>query len=254
MKRCLVTLLLIVFMIMSFVVAGCATAEKPVPEPQDLTDELKEGEIEETTEPEEVTFITSDGITIHGHLFGKGETGIILAHMYPSDQSSWYNIAVILAAKGYRALTFDFRGYGNSEGEKDIAVIDRDVEAAWDFIEKQGIDKVFLIGASMGGTATLKVTGQRPAAGVVALSAPLSFRGLSAADEVAQITAPKLFLASEGDSADVASAQEFFALAREPKGIKIFPGSAHGTDMLEGEQGLEVLKSILEFVDRENGS
>ncbi len=133
-------------------------------------------------------------------------------------------------------------------------MIDRDVEAAWDFMEKQGVGKIFLMGASMGGTACLKVAAQRPAAGVVALSAPLKFRGLSAADEVARITAPKLFLASEGDSSAVASAQQYFALAQEPKEIKIFPGSAHGTDMLKGEQGPEVQKTILEFVARESSS
>jgi pimeloyl-ACP methyl ester carboxylesterase len=67
---------------------------------------------------------------------------------------------------------------------------------------------------------------------------------------VARITAPKLFLASEGDSSAVASAQQYFALAQEPKEIKIFPGSAHGTDILKGAQGLEVQKTILEFVAR----
>lgn len=259
---------------MGLLIAGCAPAEKLAAGPQEVTEEVREAEeIEEATEveaeteeaevtekaeeiaeepagPQGVTFVTSDGLTIHGRLFGKGETGIILAHAYPSDQSSWYDFAALLADKGYQVLTFDFRGYGNSEGEKEVAAIDRDLEAAWDFMEKQGAGKIFLLGASMGGTASLKVAAQRPVAGVVALSAPLKFRELSAADEVARITAPKLFLASEGDSSAVASAQQYFALAQEPKEIKIFPGSAHGTDMLKGAQGLEVQKTILEFVAR----
>ncbi len=277
MQRRFLTLLLIVVMVMSLIVAGCSTTNNSVDEPQDVSDDVEEEineevigeEVEEKAanqtlaeeevkeepgEPKEVVFMTSDGLTIHGLLFGKGKTGVILSHMYPSDQDSWYDVAVVLAAKGYHVLTFDFRGYGNSEGDKDIAVIYRDVEAAWDFLEGQGIEKVFLIGASMGGTASLKVVGQRPAAGVVTLSSPVSFRGLDAADEVEEITAPKLFLAGEGNDYDVAGAQEFFGLAKEPKEIMFFPGSAHGTDMLEGEEGLEVLKVILDFVDRKNVS
>ena len=39
-----------------------------------------------------------------------------LAHMYPADQSDWTDFAQVLAAQGYQALTFDFRGFTESEG------------------------------------------------------------------------------------------------------------------------------------------
>ncbi|UNC92216.1 alpha/beta hydrolase family protein [Candidatus Contubernalis alkaliaceticus] len=272
MKKNHLTIFLIII-ITSFLVLGCSNTDEAIMEPQNIIDETNEEIIEEvkeetkaeeekkeeentevSTEPEDVTFITDDGLTIHGMLFGKGETGVILAHMFPSDQSSWYDVAVILASKGYQVLTFDFRGYGNSEGEKEIALIHRDVDAAWNFMKGKGIDKVVLIGASMGGTASMKVAAQRPAAGVVAISAPTDFRGLSAKDEVFQIKAPKLILASEGDNAAVISAEEFFVLANEPKEIKIFSGKAHGTDMLQDQQGTEVLEEILGFVDQINES
>ena len=31
--------------------------------------------------------------------------------MFPSDQSAWYFFADRLGERGYRVLTFDFRGY-----------------------------------------------------------------------------------------------------------------------------------------------
>ncbi len=77
-----------------------------------------------------VTFTTDDGVVLGGHLFGTGSKGVILAHMYPADQTSWYATAEKLAAQGYLVLTFDFRGYGESEGDKQIDRIDRDVMAA----------------------------------------------------------------------------------------------------------------------------
>jgi len=63
---------------------------------------------------ERVSFTTSDGVLLRGHLYGSGETGVILAHMYPADQSDWTDFAEILAAHGYQGLTFDFRGFTES--------------------------------------------------------------------------------------------------------------------------------------------
>src|SRR3972149_1326741 len=60
-----------------------------------------------------VTFTTDDRGTLSGRLF-KGQNsdaaGVVLAHMYPADQTSWWDYARTLAAEGYVALTFDFRG------------------------------------------------------------------------------------------------------------------------------------------------
>ena len=85
-----------------------------------------------------VTFTTSDGVRLAGRLFGPdtATAGVVLAHMLPSDQSSWFDFADRLSREGYRVLTFDFRGYcpggdaGCSRGQKDVASIWKDVLAA----------------------------------------------------------------------------------------------------------------------------
>ena len=115
-----------------------------------------------------VTFTTDDGIKLAGRLFGPDDAtaGVVLAHMLPADQSSWYDFAQRLGAMGYRALTFDFRGYcpggdaGCSEGERAIAGIWQDVLAAKDFLVEEGVTRVALVGASMGGTASLVAAAQ----------------------------------------------------------------------------------------------
>src|ERR1700686_1203225 len=66
---------------------------------------------------EHVSFTTSDDVLLRGHLYGRGSTGVILAHMYPADQSDWTDFARVLAAHDYQALTFDFRGFTESEGQ-----------------------------------------------------------------------------------------------------------------------------------------
>ena len=116
-------------------------------------------------EPQPVDFKAIDGVPLRGYLFGQGSTGVILAHMYPADQKSWFPLAYKLAEKGYLAMTFDFRGYGESGGEKVIAEIDRDLEGAHQFLRPK-VKKVFLVGASMGGTAAIRVAARHPTAGV----------------------------------------------------------------------------------------
>ncbi len=195
-----------------------------------------------------VSFTTDDGVTIQGHLFGDGDVAVILSHMFPNDQTAWFPFAGELADEGFTALTFDFRGYGESGGDKDIGNITRDLQAALDLMRGRGLGEIYLVGASMGGTASLIVAAQDEVAGVVAISAPQSFQGLEALDVVADITEPKLFIASEGDASAASSLELLFDAAREPKRERLFTGSAHGTALLDSEHGREFRDLVLAFI------
>lgn len=197
---------------------------------------------------ESITFTTEDGVALSGRLFGSGaETGVVLAHMYPKDQSSWYEFARLLAREGYMALAFDFRGYGTSTGEKRIDRIDRDVAAAIMALTARGARRVFVVGASMGGTAALIAAVSESLAGIVAVSAPAEFQGLDARQAVSSSSCPKLFIAAEGDQA-ASSCQSLFQLANEPKEIVLLPGSAHGSDLFKGKEGARAQKLVLDFL------
>ena len=194
-----------------------------------------------------VNFTTADDMMLSGRVFGSGKTGVVLAHMYPADQTSWFPTAEELAASGYLVLTFDFRGYGDSTGSKDIELIDLDVEAAVSEIEARGAQTVGLVGASMGGTACLVVAARLPVAAVATLSAPVEFRGLSVADAISAVRAPKIFIAAE-DDVGAEGARKLFQAAVEPKEIDVVPGSDHGTNLLTGSSGIEVHEVLLSFL------
>jgi alpha/beta superfamily hydrolase len=197
---------------------------------------------------EAVSFVTEDGTTIRGHLFGAGDTAVILSHMRPNDQRAWFDFARELAAEGFTALTYDFRGYGETGGDKDLGLIDRDLTAAIAFMEEQGYSRIYLVGASMGGTASLVVAAREDVAGVVAVSAPARFEGLEAGAAVADIEEPKLFIASIDDGDAFTSLQSFNQAASEPKDDLTFEGSAHGTELLEGEHAAEFKARIIQFL------
>jgi uncharacterized protein len=195
-----------------------------------------------------VSFTTKDGVQISGRLFEAGKVGVVLGHMYPENQESWWPFAKLLASKGYTALAFDFRGYRESRGTKDISKIDLDMEAAYDFISPK-VERVVLIGASMGGTAALKVAARRKVAGVAALSAPDAFKGLDATADIPRITVPKMFVASKDDTW-AASSLGFMKSAKEPKQLKIFSGNYHGTYLFGTEHDAELKLLLLGFLSR----
>jgi dienelactone hydrolase len=201
-----------------------------------------------------VSFTTEDNLTIKGRLFGSGETAVVFAHAFPDDQRAWWGFAGEVAAQGYAALTFDFRGYGETGGNKDIALIDRDLAAAVRYLRERGYQRVILVGASMGGTAALKVAARDEfeglAAGVVAVSAPGSFRGLVAGDDVSHIKVPMLFVASEGDGSAVDSLESLYEKASGSKQQQIYPGNAHGTGLLQSEHAAEFKALLFDFFQK----
>jgi pimeloyl-ACP methyl ester carboxylesterase len=194
-----------------------------------------------------VEFPSTDGVRLEGRLFGDdaATTGVVLSHMLPADQSSWWDLAGTLEREGYLVLTYDFRGYcpggqaGCSDGEKDVSAIWQDVLGAIDFIRSHGVQQVALVGASMGGTASL-VAASKPEVSVdavITLSAPASIEGLAASAEVLQaVSAAKLFVAGAADFSAADSADQLYAQSPPPKRIQILPTGDHGTDILEGSQ------------------
>ncbi len=198
-----------------------------------------------------ILFQSGDGLVIHGRVFGNGAPGVVLAHMLNGDQDDWEPFAETLAARGYIALTFDFRGHGRSGGDKEVGIADADLSAALRFmrasLERQN---VFLIGASMGGTAALKVASREKLLGVVSLSAPASIRGLSAIPDVPGITSPKLFIVAAADGTAAGDAERFFDLAAEPKQLEAVGGNRHGTNLLKGGEADRVRNLILDFLEQ----
>jgi pimeloyl-ACP methyl ester carboxylesterase len=187
----------------------------------------------------DVHFTASDKTRLVGHTFGKGKTAVVLAHQARSSMCQWLRYAKRLVAKGYRAFVFDFRNHGLSQqvGYPRSGRLAGDVAAAVRYVRAHGASKVFLVGASMGGTAAI-VGGAniRPlVAGVVSLSGPASFGGADAAPAAPRLRVPVLYIAAT-DDAGGAFAQDARALyeatSSPDKELELLPGSAHGVSLV----------------------
>ena len=182
------------------------------------------------------SFMTSDHIQLAGLVYGQGKTMIICTHMSDTTYDTWIDTGMpeYLATLGYAVLLFNFRGYGASQGSQDPSFLDVDLRAAVNFAQRQGATRIVLMGASMGGTAALKVAAEIQVTAVISLSGPLAFGVSITDDELKAMKTPKLFLASADDPPFAGAATHMYEVARAPKQIHIYPGIAHGTHLLPG--------------------
>lgn len=232
-------ILLLVFLVLT----GCSAA------PADLSDSRQ------------VSFPAADGVRLEGRVFGDGSSAVVLSHMRPSDQTSWFRFAARLADAGYLVLTYDFRGYcpggegGCSQGSRDIAAMWQDVVGAIEFVRSRGATSVSLVGASMGGTASLVAASREgvDVRAVIALSAPASIEGLVVDGPLlSRVSVGKLFIAGVGDGVAASDAESLHAQAPPPKRVAIVPADDHGTDLLTGSQA-EVVRRLIETYLQQTG-
>ena len=104
--------------------------------------------------PRPASFATADGGTVFADVYGNaGHEGVVLAHGAAFSKESWRSLAEQLAAKGFRVLAIDFRGWGKSTGGAAKDALFEDVLAAVRYLRRGGAARVSVVGASMGGGA-----------------------------------------------------------------------------------------------------
>lgn len=183
----------------------------------------------------DLRFKAGDGTTLVGHPFGKGTTAVVLAHQMRGSLCQWVPYARRLAELAYRVLVFDFRSSGDSQYRSWPA--NRrwggDVAAAVKVARAQGAKKVFVVGASVGGSAAISAGANiRPRVdGVISVSGSADLAdALSAAK---RLRAPALYLAARGDSGFAPDVRRLLqATPGSKKEGVVLPGFQHGVDLV----------------------
>jgi pimeloyl-ACP methyl ester carboxylesterase len=134
-------------------------------------------------EPRASRVPAADGVSLALHEWSTHGVPLLLLHGFGNSARVWDELADALAPY-YRVLALDLRGHGDSdrdpEGRYDHLAMARDVEAV---CERLGLERLVLVGHSMGGRVALRFAGRNAAklAGLVIVdSAPeLDVRGTS---------------------------------------------------------------------------
>jgi len=259
----------IALVILGFLLVSCSPASpsiseptrtpesSPTASPPEVTMTVEPSPTEDSVLVETVTFTTQDDVTIAGTLYGSGSVAIILAHQGTpgADQTTWRPFARLLAERGFTALTFDFRGVGQSEGPLSYEKLGIDVKAATGFLQARGYTQIVCAGASMGGTACILNATDEEYLGLIILASTLragvTGDNLSITDEtLAQLVLPKLFIVAEYEYYIVVRDMEHMVeLSPEPKNFIVLSESLHGTSLFNTDSAELLTTSMLEFLD-----
>ena len=104
----------------------------------------------------------ADGIDLHVLQWSSEGVPLLLLHGFGNEAHTWDDFAPVVAPH-YRTLALDHRGHGDSawatDGAYDHDTMVRDVECVTDAL---GIDRLVLIGHSLGGRISTLFAGKHP--------------------------------------------------------------------------------------------
>jgi len=103
---------------------------------------------------QEKDFIKAEGLKIFYEISGKGDP-VLLLHGNYTDSRIWRYQVFSLVAAGYKVITCDLRGSGKSDKPANAFHHTSDVLLLLNVL---GLDKVTLIGSSMGGAVAIDFT------------------------------------------------------------------------------------------------
>jgi predicted alpha/beta-hydrolase family hydrolase len=219
--------------VVAFLVAACGpTAPVASPTTSPTEREVAVGCQREAQGGTPVHFDSVDGARLGGLMLGTGAVGIVLVHQIDATLCQWLPYGKRLAERGYRVLLVDLGGYGSSEPSSKP---DQDVKQAVGYLRQQGVGSIVLIGASLGGTASLSaaVIAEPPVTGVVSLSGPVHINGMDLSVRIRALASPVLYVAGSDDGTLGTEAQVLYDSTVEPrKQILLVETGAHGVSLV----------------------
>lgn len=133
---------------------------------------------------EDVSFKTPAGVKLHGILFEMpgAKYTFLLNHGWGGNLSTHMGLVKTVLLNGQSILTYDYEGYGISDGVPSVAGLVEDGAAAFDFLtNEKGIkpDRIVLYGASLGSGVAGTVAMIKPPAGVMLVCPYTSLKRLA---------------------------------------------------------------------------
>lgn len=192
-----------------------------------------------------VHFDSVDGARLGGLLLGTGAAGVVLTHQTDATLCQWLPYGTQLAERGYRVLLIDLGGYGSSEPSSKP---DQDVKQAVGFLRQEGATSVVLIGASLGGTASLSaaVIVEPPVTAVVSLSGPIHAYGMDLSVRISALSSPVLYVAAKLDTPFGSDAQTLYDSTEvKDKRLHLVDGSSHGVALMGASAVATVVDAFL---------
>ncbi|KAJ6383451.1 hypothetical protein OIU78_026854 [Salix suchowensis] len=129
-----------------------------------------------------------NGLKLHVAEIGTGPKVLLFLHGFPQTWYTWRYQMIAVAKAGYRAIAYDFRGYGFSEipAEPEKGGFIDLVEDTIALLDSLGTSKAFLVGTDLGSFPAYMIAVLYPerVAGIVSLGVPFKLPGPSDARDL----------------------------------------------------------------------
>lgn len=204
---------------------------------------------------EQTSLITDDGYTLSYEFHKVSDKGVILVHMLNRDKRDYEDLTNELNKVGFSTIAIDLRGHGKSSGnlksfkDEDYQDMKYDLKAAKNFLVTKGVNRISIVGASIGANLALNYAANSDIKRIVLLSPGENFHSVETL-EIAKYYKDSMLLVASKD--DLYSYETVQKLEKIHKGIHQFISyetGGHGTFMFLTHP--ELKENIIEFLEKD---
>ena len=225
---------------------------------------------------EDVSFTAADGVRLHGWFFPahadspRAQLVVLLCHGNGGNISYRLDHYRAILETGVSLFTFDYRGYGRSDGRPGEQGTYLDAQAAYQWLTEKGFkgDGIIALGESLGGGVAAELATHEPLSGLILQSTFTSVPDVGAEifpwlpvrllgtiqynvrGKLPRLHIPVMIMHSPADTLiRFSHGQKNFAAANEPKVFWELAGD-HNDTLLAGEQNyIEGLRRFLVMIE-----
>jgi fermentation-respiration switch protein FrsA (DUF1100 family) len=207
---------------------------------------------------EEVSFPTSDGLTLYGWFFPSARPGsmtVLVCNGNAGNRAYRAPLASALRAQGIAVLLFDYRGYGGNEGSPTETGLAADSRAARTYLLGRadvGASRLVYFGESLGAAVAVELAGAHPPAALVLRSPFTSMTDIGrlhypllpvgwllhdrypSLERIAGVRSPLLVIAGDSDAiVPIEQSRRLYEAAPAPqKTLVVLPGVDHNDEAM----------------------
>lgn len=199
----------------------------------------------------------------------KAEYTILYSHGNAEDLGEILPRLRDLRDIGFSIFSYDYQGYGTSQGKPSVDGAYQDINAAYEYLTKKlGIpaNKIIVYGRSVGGGPSIDLASRQPVAGLVIESSfTTAFRVVTRIpiypfdrfpniDKIKSINCPVLVMHGNADQViPFSHGQQLFAIANQPK-LSLWVDGAGHLNLLEiaGQKYVKVMGEFIRLVQNNN--
>ncbi|WP_336214687.1 alpha/beta hydrolase [Nonomuraea sp. LPB2021202275-12-8] len=222
-----------------------AATPSPTPTPTPTKAKVKGPNVSGCFTEEDGRIFTHGEGDLPGVITGTGPVGVVITYERGGNVCTWRPLSDRLVAAGYRVLLYARKSDAPPE---DVAQA-----MARRLGKEKGVERLWLVGGSVGATVSVPVAGRlgARAAGVVALS------GAIEAADAAKLEVPLLQIGTENDgyggARDLQPAHDAATRTPDRQLHIIKTESMHASELFRSSYGPDVLDRIMAFMARHKG-